>query len=391
MIPALLSNYAPADLSFEKGEGPYLYGNDGRRYLDFAAGIAVSGLGHAHPKLVAALTDQAQKVWHVSNLFRIPGQEELARKLVDATFADAAYFCNSGAEANECGIKMVRKYFSTNGHPEKYRIIAFENSFHGRTLATIAAAGQDKLLAGFGPVVDGFDHVPVHDIEAVKAAITDETAAILIEPVLGEGGIQVVEPEFLRALRKLCDEHDLLLMLDEIQTGMGRTGKLFAYEHAGIKPDILTSAKALGGGFPVGACLAVEKVAKAMTVGSHGSTYGGNPLAMAVAGAVVDVMSEEGFMDHVVEMGNHLKQGIVGVIDRHPDILEEIRGVGLHLGLKCKVENTLVSNKLLELGVLTAKGGDNVVRLLPPLIIEDAQVSEFINLLDEACTELENG
>ncbi|WP_340148406.1 aspartate aminotransferase family protein [uncultured Sneathiella sp.] len=391
MIPALLSNYAPADLSFEKGEGPYLYGNDGRRYLDFAAGIAVSGLGHAHPKLVAALTDQAQKVWHVSNLFRIPGQEELARKLVDATFADAAYFCNSGAEANECGIKMVRKYFSTNGHPEKYRIIAFENSFHGRTLATIAAAGQEKLLAGFGPVVDGFDHVPVHDIEAVKAAITDETAAILIEPVLGEGGIQVVEPEFLRALRKLCDERDLLLMLDEIQTGMGRTGKLFAYEHAGIKPDILTSAKALGGGFPVGACLAVEKVAKAMTVGSHGSTYGGNPLAMAVAGAVVDVMSEEGFMDHVVEMGNHLKQGIVGVIDRHPDILEEIRGIGLHLGLKCKVENTLVNNKLLELGVLTAKGGDNVVRLLPPLIIEDAQVSEFINLLDEACTELENG
>ncbi len=391
MIPALLSNYAPADLSFEKGEGPYLYGNDGRRYLDFAAGIAVSGLGHAHPKLVAALTDQAQKVWHVSNLFRIPGQEELARKLVDATFADAAHFCNSGAEANECGIKMVRKYFSTNGHPEKYRIIAFENSFHGRTLATIAAAGQEKLLAGFGPVVDGFDHVPVHDIEAVKAAITDETAAILIEPVLGEGGIQVVEPEFLRALRKLCDERDLLLMLDEIQTGMGRTGKLFAYEHAGIKPDILTSAKALGGGFPVGACLAVEKVAKAMTVGSHGSTYGGNPLAMAVAGAVVDVMSEEGFMDHVVEMGNHLKQGIVGVIDRHPDILEEIRGIGLHLGLKCKVENTLVNNKLLELGVLTAKGGDNVVRLLPPLIIEDAQVSEFINLLDEACTELENG
>ncbi|WP_339714277.1 aspartate aminotransferase family protein [uncultured Sneathiella sp.] len=391
MIPALLSNYAPADLSFEKGKGPYLYGNDGRRYLDFAAGIAVSGLGHAHPRLVAALTEQAQKLWHVSNLFRIPGQEELARKLVDATFADAVYFCNSGAEANECGIKMVRKYFSTNGQPEKYRIIAFENSFHGRTLATIAAAGQEKLLAGFGPVVDGFDHVPVGDIEAVKAAITDETAAILIEPVLGEGGIQVVEPEFMRALRTLCDERDLLLMLDEIQTGMGRTGKLFAYEHAGIKPDILTSAKALGGGFPVGACLAVEKVAKAMTVGSHGSTYGGNPLAMAVAGTVVDVMSEKGFMDHVVEMGNHLKQGIVGVIDRHPDILEEIRGIGLHLGLKCKVENTLVSNKLLELGVLTAKGGDNVVRLLPPLIIEDDEVSEFINLLDEACTELENG
>ncbi|WP_288901724.1 aspartate aminotransferase family protein [uncultured Sneathiella sp.] len=391
MIPALLSNYAPADLSFEKGEGMYLYGNDGRRYLDFAAGIAVSALGHAHPKLVAALTDQASKVWHVSNLFRIPGQEELAEKLVKATFADAAYFCNSGAEANECGLKMVRKYFSANGHPEKYRVIAFENSFHGRTLATIAAAGQQKLLDGFGPAVEGFDHVPVGDIEKVKAAITDETAAILIEPVLGEGGIQVVEVEFMRALRVLCDEHDLLLMLDEIQTGMGRTGKLFAHEHAGITPDILTSAKALGGGFPVGACLAVEKVAKAMTVGSHGSTYGGNPLAMAVAGAVVDVMTEEGFLDHVQQMGNHLKQGLAGVVDRHPDILEEIRGIGLHLGLKCKVENTQVSSKLLELGVLTAKGGDNVVRLLPPLIVEDAQISEFIGLLDEACTELENG
>lgn len=391
MIPALLSNYAPADLSFEKGEGMYLYGNDGRRYLDFAAGIAVSALGHAHPKLVTALTDQASRVWHVSNLFRIPGQEELARKLVNATFADAAYFCNSGAEANECGLKMVRKYFSANGHPEKYRVIAFENSFHGRTLATIAAAGQEKLLDGFGPVVEGFDHVPVGDIEKVKAAITDETAAILIEPVLGEGGIQVVEVEFMRALRELCDEHDLLLMLDEIQTGMGRTGKLFAHEHAGITPDILTSAKALGGGFPVGACLAVEKVAKAMTVGSHGSTYGGNPLAMAVAGAVVDVMTEEGFLDHVRQMGNHLKQGLAGVVDRHPEILEEVRGIGLHLGLKCKVENTHVSSKLLELGVLTAKGGDNVVRLLPPLIVEDAQISEFIGLLDEACTELENG
>lgn len=391
MIPALLSNYAPADLSFEKGEGMYLYGNDGRRYLDFAAGVAVCALGHAHPKLVAALTDQASKVWHVSNLFRIPGQEELAEKLVKATFADAAYFCNSGAEANECGLKMVRKYFSANGHPEKYRVIAFENSFHGRTLATIAAAGQQKLLDGFGPAVEGFDHVPVGDIEKVKAAITDETAAILIEPVLGEGGIQVVEVEFMRALRVLCDEHDLLLMLDEIQTGMGRTGKLFAHEHAGITPDILTSAKALGGGFPVGACLAVEKVAKAMTVGSHGSTYGGNPLAMAVAGAVVDVMTEEGFLDHVQQMGNHLKQGLAGVVDRHPDILEEIRGIGLHLGLKCKVENTQVSSKLLELGVLTAKGGDNVVRLLPPLIVEDAQISEFIGLLDEACTELENG
>ncbi len=391
MIPALLSNYAPADLSFEKGEGPYLYGNDGRRYLDFAAGIAVSALGHAHPRLIAAVTDQASKVWHVSNLFRIPGQEKLAQKLVDATFADAVYFCNSGAEANECAIKMVRKYFSEKGQPGKYRILAFEGSFHGRTLATIAAAGQDKLLEGFGPVVEGFDHVPAGDIEVVKAAITDETAAIMIEPVLGEGGIRVVEPAFLRALRELCDENDLLLVFDEIQTGMGRTGKLFAYEHAGITPDIMSSAKALGGGFPVGACLAVEKVAKAMTAGSHGSTYGGNPLAMAVAGAVVDTITEEGFLDHVVEMGNHLKQGLAGVVDRHPDIFEELRGIGLHLGLKCKVENTIVFNTLLKHGVLTAKGGDNVVRLLPPLIIEDAQISEIVEKLDAVCKELEDG
>lgn len=391
MIPALLSNYAPADLSFEKGDGPYLYGNDGRRYLDFAAGIAVSSLGHAHPRLVAALNDQASKVWHVSNLFRIPGQEELAQKLVDATFADAVYFCNSGAEANECAIKMVRKYFSEQGQPQKYRVLAFEGSFHGRTLATIAAAGQDKLLEGFGPVMDGFDHIPVGDIDAVKAAIGAETAAILIEPVMGEGGIRVIEPKFLRALRKICDEQDLLLVFDEIQTGMGRTGKLFAYEHADMAPDIMTSAKALGGGFPVGACLAVEKVAKAMTVGSHGSTYGGNPMAMAVAGAVVDVMTEDGFLDHVVEMGNHLKQGLAGIVDRHPDVIEELRGIGLHIGLKCKAENTLLLNKLMEHGVLAVKGGDNVVRLLPPLIIEDAQISELINALDDACMELENG
>ncbi|USG61019.1 aspartate aminotransferase family protein [Sneathiella marina] len=391
MIPALLSNYAPADLSFEKGDGPYLYGNDGRRYLDFAAGIAVSSLGHAHPRLVAALNDQASKVWHVSNLFRIPGQEELAQKLVDATFADAVYFCNSGAEANECALKMVRKYFSDQGQPQKYRVLAFEGSFHGRTLATIAAAGQDKLLDGFGPVMDGFDHIAVGDIDAVKAAISDETAAILIEPVMGEGGIRVVEPAFLRELRKLCDEQDLLLVFDEIQTGMGRTGKLFAYEHADMAPDIMTSAKALGGGFPVGACLAVEKVAKAMTVGSHGSTYGGNPMAMAVAGAVVDVMTEDGFLDHVVEMGNHLKQGLAGIVDRHPDVVEELRGIGLHIGLKCKNENSLLLSKLMEHGVLAAKGGDNVVRLLPPLIIEDAQISELIAALDEACTELENG
>ncbi len=388
MIPALLSNYAPADLSFEKGEGAYLFGNDGRRYLDFFAGIAVTSLGHNNPKIVDAITKQASSVMHTSNLFRIPGQEELAQKLVDATFADAVYFCNSGAEANECGIKMIRKYFSETGQPERYRIIGFENSFHGRTLATIAAAGQAKLLEGFGPVVDGFDHVKVGDIEAVKAAITPETAGILIEPILGEGGIQVVENSFLRELRALCDEKGLLLMFDEIQTGMGRTGKLFAYEHSGVIPDIMSSAKALGNGFPVGACLAVEKVAKCMNAGSHGSTYGGNPLGMAVAGVVVDTMTADGFMDRVAQLGNHLQQGLHGVVDRYPTVLEELRGIGLHLGLKCKVENGVLIETLRKHGVLTAKGGDNVVRLLPPLIIEEQQISEFIAALEAACEEL---
>ncbi|WP_025897712.1 aspartate aminotransferase family protein [Sneathiella glossodoripedis] len=388
MIPALLSNYAPADLSFEKGEGAYLFGNDGRRYLDFFAGIAVTSLGHNNPKIVEAVSNQASNLMHISNLFRIPGQEELAKKLVDATFADTVYFCNSGAEANECGLKMIRKYHSVNGQPERYRVIGFENSFHGRTLATIAAAGQEKLLEGFGPMVDGFDHVSVGDIDAVKAAITPETGGIIIEPILGEGGIQVVDPAFLKQLRALCDEHGLLLMFDEIQTGMGRTGKLFAYEHSGVIPDIMSSAKALGNGFPVGACLAVEKVAQCMNVGSHGSTYGGNPLAMAVATVVVDTMTEDGFMDRVNQLANHLQQALHGVVDRYPTVLEELRGVGLHLGLKCKVENGQLIDALRKQGALTAKGGDNVVRLLPPLIIEEEQISEFIAALEAACEEL---
>lgn len=388
MIPALLSNYAPADLSFEKGEGVYLFGNDGRRYLDFFAGIAVTSLGHAHPEIVKAVSDQASRLMHISNLYRIPGQEELAQKLVDSTFADAVYFCNSGAEANECGLKMIRKYFSTNGQPEKFRVIGFENSFHGRTLATIAAAGQEKLLEGFGPAMEGFSQVPVGDIDAVRAEITDETAGIIIEPILGEGGIQVVDPEFLKALRALCDEKGLLLMFDEIQTGMGRTGKLFAYEHSGVTPDIMTSAKALGNGFPVGACLATEDVAKCMSVGSHGSTYGGNPLAMAVAGVVVDTMTNDGFMEGVARTGSRLQQSLQGVVERFPTVIEELRGVGLHLGLKCKVENGALIAALQKQGVLTAKGGDNVVRLLPPLIIEEEHINEFIAGLEAACEEL---
>jgi acetylornithine/N-succinyldiaminopimelate aminotransferase len=388
MIPALLANYAPVHLSFEKGEGAYLFGNDGRRYLDFFAGIAVTSLGHANPAIVAAIAEQAGKLMHISNVFEIPGQKALAEKLVAATFADAVYFCNSGAEANECGIKMIRKYFSSNGQGERFRIIGFENSFHGRTLATIAAAGQEKLLDGFGPPVDGFSQVPAGDIDAVRAAITPETAGILIEPILGEGGIRVMEASFLRELRALCDAEGLLLMFDEIQTGMGRTGKLFAYEHAGMAPDILTSAKALGNGFPVGACLAVEKVAKCMTVGSHGSTYGGNPLAMAVGNVVVDTMTADGFLDHVSRMGGHLRQVLSGIVDRYPAVVSEIRGLGLHIGLKCVDENTRLLDALRHHGALVVKGGDNVLRIMPPLIITEKEIGEFGAALEAACEDL---
>ena len=303
MTSHLLPTYARINLAFERGEGAWLIATNGDRYLDFASGVAVNALGHAHPRLVAALAEQAQKVWHVSNLYQIPEAERVAQRLCDASFADVVFFCNSGAEAMECAIKMVRKYQSANGAPERYRVITFEGAFHGRTLATLAAGGQKKYLDGFGPVVDGFDQVPFSDLEATKRAVTAETAAILIEPIMGEGGVRVVAPTFLRALRELCDQNGLLLVFDEVQTGMGRTGELFAYQRAGVAPDIMALAKALGGGFPVGACLATREAAKGMTTGTHGSTFGGNPLAMSVANAVLDVMLAPGFLDRVRQTG----------------------------------------------------------------------------------------
>jgi acetylornithine/N-succinyldiaminopimelate aminotransferase len=389
-MSAVLGTYTRSDAGFERGEGAYLWTADGERYLDFAAGVAVNILGHSHPHLVEALTAQVHKVWHTSNLYRVPGQELLARRLCEVTFADKVFFANSGAEAMEAAVKMARKYHSHNGRPERYRIITFEGAFHGRTLAMIAAGNQKKHLEGFGPKVDGFDQVPLGDLDAVKAAITEETAGILIEPVQGEGGIRAPGWPFLRQLRELADEHGILLLLDEVQTGMGRTGKLFAYEWAGIEPDIMGIAKGLGGGFPVGACLATEEAAAGMTAGSHGSTFGGNPLAAAAANAVLDVVLEPDFLPHVQKMGLLFKQRLAEIVDRHADILAEVRGEGLMLGLVCKkIPNAEVSGTLFAEKLLTVAAGDNVVRLLPPLIVAENEIREACAAIDGALTKLD--
>ena len=386
---ALLPTFARADLSFERGEGPWLITPEGERYLDFAAGIAVNSLGHAHPHLVEALQAQAAKLWHVSNLFQIPEGEKLAQRLVEATFADTVFFTNSGAESLECAIKMARKYHAANGNPERYRIVTFEGAFHGRTLATIAAGGQKKYLEGFGPKVEGFDQVPFGDHEALKAAIGPETAGILIEPVQGEGGVRSVPPQCLRGLRELCDEHGLLLIFDEVQTGVGRTGKLFAYQRSGVEPDIMAIAKGIGGGFPMGACLATAEAGKGMTAGTHGTTFGGNPLAMAVGNAVLDVVLKPGFLENVERVALLMKQRLAEIKDRHPGVIEEIRGEGLLLGIKAKVPNTDLVTALREEKLLSVGAGDNVVRFLPPLIIDDAIVTEAVTRLDRACARIE--
>jgi acetylornithine/N-succinyldiaminopimelate aminotransferase len=385
----LLPTYARADLSFEKGEGPWLFGRDGERYLDFGAGIAVNALGHAHPHLVKALTEQAAKIWHTSNLYQIPEGERLARRLVENTFADVVFFSNSGAEANEAAIKMARKYHAVSGHPERFRIITFEGAFHGRTLATIAAGGQAKYLEGFGPKVEGFDQVPFGDLEALKAAIGPETAALMIEPIQGEGGIRPVPSPFMRELRALCDQHGLLLIFDEIQTGVGRTGKLFAYEWTGVTPDIMAVAKGIGGGFPLGACLATAEAAKGMTVGTHGTTFGGNPLAMAVGNAVLDVILEPGFLAEVERKGLLLKQRLAELKDRHPGVIADVRGFGLMMGLRTVVPNTDFIAEARAQKLILIGAGDNVARLLPPLIISDAEIAEGINRLDAACAAME--
>ncbi len=385
-----MPTYGQPDVAFERGEGAYLFDTEGRRYLDFGSGIAVTSLGHAHPALVRALTGQASKLWHTSNLYNIPGQQRLAERLVANTFADTVFFGNSGAEAVECSIKVARKYHSAAGNPERFRIVTFEGAFHGRTLATLAAGRQEKHLAGFGPVVDGFDQVPFGDLGALRTAITSETAAILVEPIQGESGIRVFPEGFLAALRKIADDAGLLLMLDEIQCGMGRTGRLFAHEWSGVTPDVMAVAKALGGGFPIGACLATEKAAAGMTAGTHGSTFGGNPLGAAVANAVLDEMLADGFLAHVEAVGARLRAGLDRLAQKHGNKIAEVRGQGLMLGLRCHGDNMALIKALLNKGLLTIVAGDQVVRLLPPLIIGDSEVDEALTILDDAIGSLDS-
>ena len=390
-MSALLPTYARSGLSFARGEGAFLYTEADERYLDFSSGIAVTALGHAHPHLIAALTEQANKVWHVSNLHHIAEQERLGTRLCAATFADRVFFANSGAEAVEAAIKAARRYHFKNGAPERYRLITFEGAFHGRTLATIAAGGQAKHLEGFGPPVEGFDQVAGFDIEEVEAAIGEETAGVMLEPIMGEGGMREVPWRFLQDLRALCDEKGILLVLDEVQSGVGRTGRFYAHEWAGITPDIMATAKGLGGGFPVGACLTTEAVGQAMTPGTHGSTFGGNPLAMAVGNAVLDVVLEPGFLERVAQMGLRLKQRLAAISDEHSDVIAEVRGQGLMVGLKCKVENTKLIATLRDRGMLTVQAGDNVVRLLPPLIVGEDEIDLACATIDAACVALKAG
>lgn len=387
-VSALLPTYARTDFAFERGEGAWLYATDGRKFLDFAGGIAVNVLGHSHPHLVKALTDQAGKLWHVSNLYATPDGERFARRLTENTFADLVFCTNSGAEALEGAIKMARKYHAVNGQPNRYRLITFEGAFHGRTLATIAAGGNKKYLDGFGPPMDGFDQVPFGDHQALEAAIGPDTAGILIEPVQGEGGTRVVPPQCLRGLRELCDKHGMLLVLDEVQCGMGRTGKLFAHEWAGITPDIMAIAKGIGGGFPLGAFLATAEAAKGMVAGTHGSTYGGNALAMAVGNAVLDIVATPEFLEGVRSTIRAVSQKLASLRDRYPGVIEEIRGSGLLVGLKLHVLNTDFVAKARENGLLTVGAGDNVVRMLPPLNIGEDEIREAFERLEKTCAAL---
>ncbi len=391
MIPSILPTYNRAPMNFVKGAGTWLETDDGRRFLDLGAGIAVNVLGHAHPALVSALTDQAQAVWHTSNLYGIPRQQELADKLVDATFADTVFFCNSGTEACELAVKMARKYFYDNGQTDRVDILAIEGSFHGRSSAGIAAAGGEKLTKGFGPLLPGFTHLPFGDHDALTAAITDTTAAIIIEPIQGEGGIRPVPDQCLKGLRDLCDEHGILLILDEVQCGVGRTGKLFAHEWAGIEPDIMMVAKGIGGGFPLGAVLATEDAASGMVAGTHGSTYGGNPLACAVGSAVMEIVADAEFLADVSRRAGAFRQGLEGLVAAHPDVFEGVTGSGLMLGLKCKAPNGDVVSAGYDSAVLTVPAADNVVRILPPLNIKDDEISQALDRLDQAATAVSKG
>jgi acetylornithine/N-succinyldiaminopimelate aminotransferase len=389
MIPSVLPTYNRAALQFVKGEGSWMIEADGRRFLDLGAGIAVNALGHAHPALVAALTEQAQKIWHVSNLYQIPQQQELADRLVAATFADTVFFTNSGTESCELAVKMARKYWYEKRQPERTDIIAFNGSFHGRSSAGIAAAGSEKMTKGFGPLLPGFIHLDWGDHDALHAAINERTAAILIEPVQGEGGIRPLPDHCLKGLRALCDETGTLLILDEVQCGMGRTGRLFAHEWAGVSPDIMMVAKGIGGGFPLGAVLATENAASGMTAGTHGSTYGGNPLACAVGNAVMEIVADPAFLEGVRARAGGLRQKLEALVAAHPDVFEEVRGAGLMLGLKCKLPNLDMVAAGYAQQVITVPAGDNVIRLLPPLNISEEDIAEAIDRLDRAAATLE--
>jgi acetylornithine/N-succinyldiaminopimelate aminotransferase len=386
-----MPNYARADLAFVRGEGAYLWSEDGRRFLDFGGGIATSSLGHGHPHLVKAIADQAAKVIHTSNLYRIPQAETLAARHVANSFADSVFFCNSGAEANEGMVKAVRRYHYVNGRPERFRMICFDGAFHGRTLAMISATGNPKYLEGFGPPVDGFDHVPFGDINAVRAAITKETAGILVEPVQGEGGVRPASLRFLRELRAVCDEFGLLLALDEVQIGMGRSGRLWAHEWAEIEPDVMSAAKGIGGGFPLGAVLAKEHVAAVLKPGTHGTTFGGSPLACAAGNAVLDVILSHGFLPRVDRVARHLWRQLLDLQRRHPEVIEEVRGAGLLLGLKLHggTTNTAAQEAAAAEGLLTVAAGQNVLRLAPPLIITEEEADEAVHLLGRVCVRLE--
>ena len=389
MISPVLPSYSRAPLSFVKGDGAWLVEADGRRFLDFASGIAVMALGHGHPALVNTLKSQAEKLWHTSNLYTVPEQQELAEKLVEHTFADTMFFCNSGTEAGELAVKMARKYWHEKGQPDRTTIITFDGAFHGRSMGMISAAGAEKLTAGFGPLLPGFIHLPFGDHDALReAAARPDVGAIMLEPIQGESGIRPVPDQCLKGLRDLCDEHGLLLIFDEIQCGMGRTGKLFAHEWAGIRPDIMMVAKGIGGGFPIGALLATEEAAIGMTLGTHGSTYGGNPLGCAVAATVMDVITEDGFLEDVSRRAGLLRQKAEGLVASHPEVFEEVRGAGFMLGLVCKLPNLDVINAAFEQEMLTVPAGDNVVRLLPSLMLSETEIAEGIDRLDRAATAL---
>ncbi len=387
MITAVMPTYGRWDVAVDRGEGCYLYATDGRKFLDFTSGIAVTSLGHCHPHLIEAVTAQAKRLWHVSNLFQIPGQQKLAERLVASSFADTVFFNNSGAEAVELSLKVARKYQSETGHPERYRIIGCHGSFHGRSFATLAAAGAEGYLKGFGPVMDGFDHVAFNNLNEMRAAVTDETAAILVEPVQGEGGVRAPSADYLKGLRAICDEFGLLLVYDEVQCGLGRTGKLFAHEWSGVAPDVMAVAKALGNGFPIGACLATEKAAIGMVAGSHGSTFGGNPMAVAAGNAVMDVMLEPGFFERVQKVSGLLQDRLATLVGAYPKLFAELRGSGLLLGIRCHVTAGDFVAKLRANGLLCLTAGENVLRILPPLIVGEAEIEEGLAILNQVARE----